>query len=140
MPVQPGKYRPKAEWLLTMEQREKALARRHRAKGEELVRGTKDHTPLVPGTVVLVQNQVGPSANKWDKSGLVVADCGNSQYRVKLDGSGRITLRNRAFLKRIVPFQGRVETVDQPRRVVLDRQMVPGGELVVQAREQEPGA
>ena len=31
VPVQPGKYRPRAEWLLTMEQRELALAKRHRA-------------------------------------------------------------------------------------------------------------
>ena len=69
----------------------------------------------MPGTTVLVQNQAGPSSTKWDKSGLVIADCGNSRYRVKLDGTGRITLRNRAFLKRIVPFQGRVETPVEPR-------------------------
>ena len=127
VPVQAGKYRPRAEWLLTMEQRELALAKRHRAKGEELSRGTKDHTPLTPGTVVLVQNQVGPSKDKWDKSGLVVADCGNSQYRVKLDGSGRITLRNRAFLKRIVPFQGRVDEPVRQEGVVLERRAGPGG-------------
>ena len=104
LPVAPGKYKPRADWLLTQEQREKALARRHRDKGAELARGTQDHLPLEPGTVVMVQNQVGRSANKWDKSGVVVAERGNSQYQVKLDGSGRVTLRNRAFLKRIVPF------------------------------------
>ena len=136
MPVQPGKYQPRAEWLLTMEQREKALAKRHRAKGEELARGTKDHTPLVPGTVVLVQNQVGPSANKWDKSGLVVEDCGNSQYRVKLDGSGSLTLRNRAFLKRIIPYQGRVKEVQQPKEVALERRQAPRVESEVQVQEE----
>ena len=120
---------------MTMEQRELALAKRHRAKGEELARGTKEHTPLAPGTVVLVQNQVGPSANRWDKSGLVVADCGNSQYRVKLDGSGRITLRNRAFLKRIVPFQGREEPSSRPREVVLDRKGPSSTRLEMQGQE-----
>ena len=109
IPVAPGKYKPRAEWLLTMDQREKALAKRHLAKGLELAQGTKDHVPLVPGTVVMVQNQVGKSALKWDKSGVVVADRGNSQYLVKLDGSGRTTLRNRAFLKRVTPFRGRLE-------------------------------
>ena len=109
IPVAPGKYRPRAEWLLTMDQREKALAKRHLAKGLELAQGTKDHVPLVPGTVVMVQNQVGKSALKWDKSGVVVADKGYSQYLVKLDGSGRTTLRNRAFLKRVTPFRGRFE-------------------------------
>ena len=109
IPVQPGKYKPRAEWLLTMDQWEHALARRHLAKGKELAQGTKDHGPLVPGTVVMVQNQVGKSALKWDKSGVVLADRGNSQYLIKLDGSGRTTLRNRAFLKRVTPFRGREE-------------------------------
>ena len=109
IPVHPGSYEPRAEWLLTREQRELALAKRHLAKGAELTRGTRDHLPLEPGTNVLVQNQVGPSKKKWDKSGVVLADKGKSQYQVKLDGSGRITLRNRAFLKRMVPFQGRQE-------------------------------
>ena len=60
--VKPGKYKPRAEWLLTMDQRERALAERHRAKGLELAQGTKDHGPLVLGMVVMVQNQVGKSA------------------------------------------------------------------------------
>ena len=102
--MKPGKYEPRSEWLLSQDQREKALARRHRDKDAELAKGTRDHLPLEPGTVVLVQNQVGRSANRWDKSGVVLSDKGHSQYQVKLDGSGRVTLRNCAFLKRIVPF------------------------------------
>ena len=111
IPVKPGKYEPRSEWLLSQDQREKALARRHRDKGAELARGTRDQLPLEPGTVVLVQNQVGKSANRWDKSGVIVADKGHSQYQVKLDGSGRVTLRNRAFLKRIVPYKTAEEVV-----------------------------
>ena len=95
VPVQPGKYQPRKEWLLTQEQREVALSKRHRVKGAELALGTRDHLPLVPGTVVLIQNQVEPRARKWDKSGVVVADMGHSQYKVRVDGSGRVTLRNR---------------------------------------------
>ena len=36
---------------------------------------------------------------KWDRTGLIVEALSNRQYRVKLNGSGRITLRNHRFLK-----------------------------------------
>jgi hypothetical protein len=29
----------------------------------------------------------------------------NSQYKVKMDGTGRVSLRNRVFLRAIVPFK-----------------------------------
>ena len=73
------------------------LARRHQVWGEELARGTKDHLSLAPGTIVMVQNQMGPNAKKWDKSGVVLAEKGHSQYQVMLDRSGRIELLNCAF-------------------------------------------
>ena len=41
--------------------------------------------------------------------------------------SGRVTLRNRAFLKRIVPFQGRVEEQGQSGIVILNRRSELGG-------------
>ena len=56
---------------------------------------------------------MGSSARKWDKSGVVISDKGKSQYMVKLDGSGRLMLRNRSFLKRIVPFLGRQEVISR---------------------------
>ena len=58
---------------------------------------------LQVGDHVAVQNQTGPRPNKWEKTGLVVEKCDNRQYLVKLDGSGRCTLRNRRFLKKIEP-------------------------------------
>ncbi|MPC78075.1 hypothetical protein E2C01_072550 [Portunus trituberculatus] len=48
--------------------------------------------PLTPGTCVRVQNQV---SNAWDRTGLVVEAFLHRQYTVRLDGSGRISLRNR---------------------------------------------
>ena len=61
-------------------------------------------TPLALGTVVSIQNQRGPHKEKWDHSGVVVDSLGNSQYKVKVDGSGCITLRNSVFLRRITPY------------------------------------
>ena len=33
----------------------------------------------------------GHFAKKWDRSGLVVEDLGHNKYRIKIDGSGRVT-------------------------------------------------
>ena len=51
--------------------------------------------PLVLGERVFIQNQQGTSPNKWDRSGIVVESSGHDQYQVKVDGSGRLTSRNR---------------------------------------------
>ena len=40
---------------------------------------------------------------KWDRLGLVLEHLGFNKYRVKIDGSGRDTDRNRQFLKQFTP-------------------------------------
>ena len=77
------------------------MARRHLAKGSVLSEHTRELTPLLIGDVVQVQNQTGHSAKKWDKSGSVVKVLPFNQYRVKVDGSGRVTLRAQQFLWQI---------------------------------------
>ena len=101
LPIAPGNYKPRAEWILTQEKREEVLARRYEFMGERLKFGTKVLTRLHEGNIVSIQNQVGPRAKKWDKTGVVVEVLPFDQYRVKVDGSGRITLRNRQFLRKI---------------------------------------
>ena len=56
---------------------------------------TKDLPPLAIGSKVLVQNQYGAGkiSKRWDKSGMVLEDLGFNKYRIKIDGSGRITDR-----------------------------------------------
>ena len=44
-----------------------------------------------------------PLSHKWDRSGTVVESTGHDQYRVKVDRSGRLTLRNRRFLRAYRP-------------------------------------
>ena len=51
------------------------------------------------GERVFIQNQNGPHPNKWDRSGIVLESLGHDQYTVKVDGSGRLTKRNRRFLR-----------------------------------------
>ena len=92
------------EWLLLKEDREKVLSAKYGRIQEDLQRHTQSLKPLPLGSVVQVQNQKGKDPLRWDKSGIVVESHGNQQYSVKMDGSGRVTLRNRKFLRKIEPF------------------------------------
>ena len=74
--------------MLTREAREKALAKRHEARGQQLEDHTRPLQPLVVGTTVQIQNQSGPHENKWDVSGTVVEVLAHDTYLVRVDGSG----------------------------------------------------
>ena len=103
-PVLPTKYKPNKTWIITAEYREAALAKRHAKARERLEEHSKSLPPLVVGDNVYIQNQVGNHPLKWDKSGIVVEVKQHDQYNVKVDGSGRLTLRNRKFLRKFSPF------------------------------------
>ena len=66
--------------------------------------GVAIHSRPKVNDVVQVQNQRGPHANKWELSGKVVETQDFDANLLKMDGSGRITRRNRRFLCKIVPF------------------------------------
>ena len=59
----------------------------------------------------MIQNQhgAGKIAKKWDKTGLVLENLGFNKYRIKVDGSGRVTDRNRQYLRQFTPV-----TTSQP--------------------------
>ena len=78
-----------------------ALARRHTRQGAILTEHIKVLKPLKMSDIVLVQNQAGRRGKKWDRSCVVVEILDHGQYRIKVDGSGRTTLRNRGFLRPI---------------------------------------
>lgn len=60
--------------------------------------------PLSVGQTVQVQNQRDPHANKWDLSGVITEVLPFDSYLIKMDGSGKVTKRNRQFIKAIIPF------------------------------------
>ena len=76
-------------------------------KGEVLKEHTKELEPLKIRDVVSVQNQTGNYARKWDKSGEVLDMLPHNQYRIRMDGSCQISLRNRQFLHKISLFINR---------------------------------
>jgi hypothetical protein len=103
IPIHPGKYQPHPTWRETLINREEALRNRHMRSAERLTAHTRHLPPLAIGDHVRLQNQTGPYPNKWDKTGLVVEVRQFDQYVVRVDGSGRVTLRNRKFLRKYTP-------------------------------------
>ena len=107
MPIMPGKFKPQEGWRLVQEDREKALRVRYCRGKEKWSEHTKELPKLSAGDRVLIQNQWGTPkmARRWDRSGVVLEVENHDQYRVRVDGSGRITVRNRRFLRKVTPYQ-----------------------------------
>ena len=51
-----------------------------------------------------IQNQTGPHQNKWNWTGTVIEVRQFHQYLIRIDRSGRQTLRNRKFLRKFIPM------------------------------------
>ena len=59
--------------------------------------------PLITGTRVLIQSQTGKVPFHWDKTGVVVEILRSDQYIVKINGSNRLTRRDRRSLRAYIP-------------------------------------
>ena len=105
IPVVNNKYEPKQEWAMIKEYRERALARRLDRDGAILERYTKKLDTVPIGHAVAVQNQKGRFPKKWDKTGVVVENMDHDKVLVRMDGSRRLTTRNRRFVKKIISPQ-----------------------------------
>ena len=100
-PFAPGKAGIRQEWRITAEEREKALSKRHTANLESWNRNVKELSDLGVGQQVLVQNQSGNYPQRWGKTGTVIGlGPGPRQYYIRMDGSRRVSLRNRRFLRK----------------------------------------
>lgn len=103
IPIYPGKYNPHPVWRETLQNREEALRARHFKMSERLSEHTKHLIPLKVGDYVRIQNQTGPYPKKWGKTGVIIEVRQFDQYVIRVDGSGRVTLRNRKFLRKFNP-------------------------------------
>ena len=68
----PGALKIRQEWIALAEDREIALAKRHRAAADRYNEHTRQLRPLTVGTTVAVQNQCGTHPTRWDKPGRIV--------------------------------------------------------------------
>ena len=94
------------------ESREQALAKRA-LKGIES--GKRELQPLEVGDSVQLQNQTGNKPGKWYCTGTIAGVLPHRQYQVILDGSRRVSLRNRRFLRKILPISRvSVDSIPEP--------------------------
>ena len=91
------------EGRIAADEREKALRNRHVKAIESYNEHAKELPDLDEGDCVAVQNGGGSHPKRWDKTGRVMQKLPFRQYQVKVDGSNRLTLRNRKFLRKIDP-------------------------------------
>ena len=90
-------------WGSLSKARELALAKRNTRATMEWTKRTRTLPDLMMHDRVMIQKQVGNSPKRWDKPGVVVdlESKGFDQYMVKVDGTGRLTRRNRKYLRRV---------------------------------------
>ena len=90
------------EWHDYWKSKENALRNRLVKNCEKLEANSKYLEPLREGDAVLIQNQTPNSkrSKKWDRQGTVVSTGDHDQYLVRVTGTGRLTLRNRQFLRK----------------------------------------
>ena len=114
MPLQPQKFQPRAEWRLEADLREKAYAKRHLLKHEQLSAGSKSLPPLTTGDDVAVQDESkNGKPGKWTKTGVITDTLPFNSYEVKIHGSNLLTKRNRVHLRKITPFASKIMLEDQ---------------------------
>ena len=91
-----------SQWHQAWNAKEDAIRSRLVRTCETLEEHSRDLAPLKEGDNVFVQNQGSTSSKpkKWDRQGTIIASKDNDQYLVRIHGSGRLTLRNRRFLRK----------------------------------------
>ena len=82
-------------WAATLRERERTLARRG-ARREVATEARRSLPPIAAGQRVLIFNE---PRKTWDRTGVVVEVMQHRQYLVRLDGSGRMSLRTRRHLR-----------------------------------------
>ena len=93
------RYNVDPKWAQNLRKREINMCKKNKSIEQKHDEQSKNLTELKIGNEVYCQN----TRNKlWDRSGIIVEVLPNRQYSIKLHGSGRISLRNRCHLKKII--------------------------------------
>ena len=121
-------------WHDAWASKEDALRTRFANSMEKLNAHARQLPKLEIGERVFIQNQKGTHPNKWDRSGVVLESLGYDQYTIKVDGSGRLTKRNRRFLRRYT-LPGQPTTRDVPSYTQLTPQAYTSPQVHVPLQE-----
>ena len=105
LPSPQGQLAARPQWKEIRELQEKAMAKRHAKSAEYYNEHTQVLPPLTPDDHAMLQNQMDNHPNRWRRQASLLRPLATgSATKVKVDGSNRITLRNRCFLRKITPF------------------------------------
>ena len=96
----------RSTWRDAWKQKEVALRTRYQGCQKRLGEHCKALPPLCVGDRVAIQNQFGKNPTKWERTGTIVEERDFDKYVTKVDGSGRLTLRNRRYLKKLFKDEG----------------------------------
>jgi hypothetical protein len=99
IPLPRERYRVNKNWLDHLKTREETMSLSNEVRKREYDISSRDLKALAVGDKVLCQNT---RSNKWDRSGSIVEVGKFRQYQVIMDGSGRISTRNRRHLQKII--------------------------------------
>ena len=94
IPANPKHLRLHKNWVISAEERERAFASRNKELENNYNRHASNLNPIQTQTPVRVQEN-----GSWTKTGKVVEILPHRRYRIRMDGSGRLTIRNRRFIK-----------------------------------------
>ena len=101
VPQPPSSYKISNKWQQMLRQREKNMVQSAESSTEASTdRRILNELPV--GSEVRVQNS---DTKVWDRCGMVVESLPFRQYRVKIHGSGRSTIRNRVHLRPVLVFK-----------------------------------
>ena len=105
-------------WREAWSMKELSLHTRYTRSQEALDAHTRPQPPLQAGNRCFVQNGAGNYPKRWDRTGTVTEVLPFDQYCVKIDGSGRVTTRNRKALRQFNPISTEIAqpAVAIPRR------------------------
>ena len=103
IPANPVHYKLHKDWIISANQHEKALAQRNENIAKKYNVSTCQLPEAPIGTTVAIQEPNLKGYRCWVKTGIAVEILLCHQYHIHLDGSNRITLRNRRFIKPITP-------------------------------------
>ena len=124
----------KPAWTDAWEKKEQAMRTRYQGCQTRLGEHSKALPLLNAGDLVSIQNQSGKKPTKWDRSGVVVEVRDFDKYVVKVDGSGRLTLRNRRHLRKLFEDLG-LHGSPPPKSAQKTNEAQDAEKTVVPARE-----
>ena len=101
IPSHPSHYCLHQQWPISVKQCEEYLSQRYTTILDQYNQHSRPLPPLPVGTPIIIQNQDLKFNRQWLKTSSIIEVLRNRQYKIYMHGSGRITLQNRRFIRKL---------------------------------------